>query len=342
MHSPCDADQLRDDRAATDYYDQRYTGEYMQDWPEAKIRRVTQLVRSLDLGERGVAIDFGCGVGVFSRVLADALPGWTIIGLEISPNALAAAKQNHPDIDFRLLQETDLESIQADFIFSHHVLEHVIDLDQAWSQIRAASHDHTKVLHILPCGDPDSFEHRLAAHHRNGIDPDIGNRFFYEDPGHVRRLTWQGLCDAAEPHGYAPAQVRYANHFWGGLAWISKTPPAKAAAMANPSQAAGATSRIKLTCIRASLVALSTCNRWSAVWQWRKQNATGLRGFLGLALGWPAGLLGTTVRTLIDRLAHREWQRDNTTTGSEMYALVQRDPALTQHQANPSPKRSAA
>lgn len=68
-------------------------------------------------------------------------------------------------------------------------------------------------LHILPWGDADSFEHRLASRTKNGIEPEAGNRFFYEDAGHVRRLTWQGLCDAAAPHGFVPSRVRYANRF---------------------------------------------------------------------------------------------------------------------------------
>lgn len=116
MHNPCDADKLRDDQQASDCYDQRYTGDYMQDWPADKLRRVAELVQRLGLGEHGVAVDFGCGNGVFSRVLADVLPGRQIIGMDISPNAIAAATAKHPDIEFRVLEDTALKSLNADFI----------------------------------------------------------------------------------------------------------------------------------------------------------------------------------------------------------------------------------
>lgn len=322
MYSGCDAEQLQDDRQAKDYYDDRYTGEYMQDWPVQKQRRVEAVIRGLNLGESGVAVDLGCGVGVFSRVLKNALPAWRVIGLEISPNAVAAAQAKHHDIEFKLLGETPLESLNADFVFTHHVLEHVIDLDDIWQQIQAMTRPGARVMHILPCGDAGSFEHRLSRQQRGGIDAEQGNRFFYEDPGHVRRLTWQGLCDAAEGFGFKPDRVRYANQFWGGLAWISQIAPKKAKAMAQPGQATSAKSRVELSLWRVVLDVISTANRWKNIWQWRRENAAGLKGKARLLFGLPTGFVGLSLCAMIDRLAEREWHRDQNMTGSEMYALL--------------------
>lgn len=340
MHSGCDTDQLQTDRQASAYYDQRYTGEYMQDWPEAKLQRVERLIRSLDLPEAGIAVDLGCGVGVFSRVLKTALPGWSVIGLEISPNAVAAARARHRDIDFRLLGETDLGSINADFVFSHHVLEHVIDLGGIWEQTRLISRPGALVLHILPCGDASSFEHRLSHKQIGGVDTDNGNRFFYEDPGHVRRLTWLELCKAAEPFGFTPGQVRYANRFWGGLSWISKIAPGKAKAMAMPTHAKGLLAKAELIGWRFVLGTLSRANRWKQIWSWRRGNAKGLKGVASLGLGWPTGMAGLAVCGVLDALAEAEWRRDSTTTGSEMYALVQAP--LAEPVIKTYPQRNAA
>lgn len=318
----CDTDILQNDQQASEYYDDRYTTDYMCDWPKEKRRRVKQAILTLGLGPTGVAVDLGCGTGVFSEVLQQALPGWRIIGLEISPNAIATAKANHPDIDFRLLPEADILGIQADFVFSHHVLEHVLELDQTWQQIQMMCKAGARVMHFLPCGDAHSFEHRLARLTRGGIDKETGNRFFYEDPGHVRRLTWQGLCDSAAPMGFVPDQVRYANRFWGGLSWISKTAPDKAVEMAQPRQAIHRTGQMELTIWRVVFRLLATMNRWAAIWDWRQSNAHGLRGKLRLAIGTPTGMIGKTTCRVIDHLAHREWSKAKATTGSEMAAMV--------------------
>lgn len=343
MHSPCDADQLQTAEQASGYYDRRYAGDYMRDWPAAKLERVAGVVRSLGLGERGVAVDLGCGVGVFSRVLRDALPGWEVVGLEISPQAVESARRTHPDIDFRLIDQTDLASIQADFVFSHHVLEHVVDLAETWRQVRSLCGPGARVLHILPCGDAASLEHRLATRTRGGIDARRGGRFFYEDPGHLRRLTWHGLCNAAAPFGFKPIEARYANRFWGGLSWISKLAPDKAKAMARPGDATGAAERAELACWRIALTTLATMHRWARVRDWRRQNASGARGLAGRLLGWPTGIIGQAVCGVVDRLAEREWRRDASRTGSEMYAVVRLDAASgSARQQQPDAQQRAA
>lgn len=46
-------------------------------------QRVFEIVRDLNLGRTGVALDFGCWNGV-TEVLRQALPEWVIYGCDIS------------------------------------------------------------------------------------------------------------------------------------------------------------------------------------------------------------------------------------------------------------------
>jgi hypothetical protein len=42
--------------------------------------------------------------------------------------------------------------------------------------------------HIMPCGNEGSYLHGLALLRTDGINAAMGNRFFYDEEGHVRRL----------------------------------------------------------------------------------------------------------------------------------------------------------
>src|SRR4030043_764330 len=57
-----------------DFYQKRYAQSYMDEWPIEKKKRVYQLIRDLGLPNVGKAIDFGCGNGVLTNVIKQALP----------------------------------------------------------------------------------------------------------------------------------------------------------------------------------------------------------------------------------------------------------------------------
>lgn len=199
-----------------DFYEQRYTEGYMEEWSEEKKDRVRSLVRGLGLPGTGKAIEFGCGNGVFTKVLAEALPGWTVRGVDISSVAIEKARARYPDISFGLVP--DFMDHQFDFVFTHHTLEHVADLNETLNQIDRFLKPNAHILHILPCGNEGSFEQKRAKA-VNGIEP--SGRFFFEDEGHLRRLTTQDLVEAYVKRGYSLAAEYYANQFWGALEWIS-------------------------------------------------------------------------------------------------------------------------
>src|ERR671913_10779 len=112
---------LRDTPSAIDFYDDRFEQGYMGDWSDKKRQRVEALVRALRLPPTGHALDFGCGVGMFSEVLAAALPGWTIEGTDLSPKAVELASRRLPTLTFFPLAQSDGLEGRYNLIFTHHV-----------------------------------------------------------------------------------------------------------------------------------------------------------------------------------------------------------------------------
>jgi hypothetical protein len=58
------------------------------------------------------------------------------------------------------------------------------------------------MLHILPCGNEGSFEHNVCLLRKDGINPELEGRFFFEDEGHVRRLTTEQLSALCAKMGF--------------------------------------------------------------------------------------------------------------------------------------------
>lgn len=85
-------DQLYNKQTSEEFYDERYTKGYMDEWPVEKKQRVFEVIRSLNLPDEGEALDFGCGNGVFTEVMRQALPKWKIYGTDISAVAIENAK----------------------------------------------------------------------------------------------------------------------------------------------------------------------------------------------------------------------------------------------------------
>jgi len=198
----------------------------MDDWPESKKKRLIELIQKIGLPSNGKALDFGCGNGVFSEVLQRALPGWEIFGSDISPTALQNASNRYPGVYFRDFDELLNGGYRFDFIFSHHVLEHVSDLDETVDLLSKLMQDTGYMFHILPCGDPGSFEYEMVQRIQGGINPQIGNRFHYEDIGHLRRLSTEDIGKSFARAGYKIDMAWYANHYWGALEWMSDYPEA--------------------------------------------------------------------------------------------------------------------
>lgn len=212
---------LYDRERSSAFYESRYTQGYMDDWPPEKKRRVIEVVRQLPLPSSGNALDFGCGNGVLTEVVREALPEWNIYGTDFSKTAVTTASSRHPNCTFFDSSDTRYANTKFDFLFTNHVVEHVYDLEEVIGQMAAFLKPKSSMLHFLPCGNPGSFEHGVCLLRDDGINRDLENRFFYEDKGHVRRLTsleFQNICKGV---GFGLDMAFYSNQYDGAIEWIT-------------------------------------------------------------------------------------------------------------------------
>ncbi len=93
-------ENLHEKETSEKFYDARYMEGYMEEWDDSKKMKVREIISSLGLPETGKALDFGCGNGVFTNILKQCLPQWDVFGVEISPTAVANAKQRFPNCRF--------------------------------------------------------------------------------------------------------------------------------------------------------------------------------------------------------------------------------------------------
>ena len=56
-----DSAAIAETEEAQTYYDRRYQRGYMTSHPDFKVRRIAESLSAMDLPQRGVALDHGCG-----------------------------------------------------------------------------------------------------------------------------------------------------------------------------------------------------------------------------------------------------------------------------------------
>lgn len=81
-------------------------------------------------------LDMGCGTGEFTQFMAGL--GYRASGIDLSPSAIAAARQKHPGLDFHvgtMEERTGEWAGQFAAIWSSEVIEHVFDV---WGFLSAA------------------------------------------------------------------------------------------------------------------------------------------------------------------------------------------------------------
>ena len=195
-------------------YDKRYQRGYMDEWPAEKKKRLIEIINGLRLPSKGDALDFGCGNGVLTDVIREALPGWNIYGTDISKTAVLNAKERYPKCHFFNPGDREYKNRRFDFVFSNHVFEHVYNLDKAFNQMSEYLKPGSSMLHIFPCGNMGSFERNFCLLRKDGIDRNRENRFFFEVKGHLRRLTTEQFRNLAGEKGFYLEKEYYANQYY--------------------------------------------------------------------------------------------------------------------------------
>ncbi|MCC6990456.1 MAG: class I SAM-dependent methyltransferase [Acidobacteria bacterium] len=308
MTSPRTA-ELYDPDAAAAFYEDRYAKGYMAEWPRAKKQRVFEFVRSLDLPPTGRALDFGCGNGVFTDVVRQALgPGWTIVGSEISHVAIENARRRFPECQFMHGEDAALAAEPFDFFFTHHVLEHVYDLPEVLDQLDRLLKPAARGVHIMPCGNEGSYLHGLALLRTDGINPAMGNRFFDDEEGHVRRLRTDDLAAEYRRLGYDLAAERYCGRMWGFYDWLTELGPERVRETLDPSFAVDDAARRRLTKLRRRSMVLWFLRHQAPMVEEKLAKANrSLRDYALLLLGLPFYPISKPIDTWIRRAPERDW-----------------------------------
>ncbi len=227
---------LSDRKESAEFYENRYSHGYMGHWSAFEKDRLLALIRELDLGPTGKALDFGCGRGIFTAVLQEALPGWEVFGCDISATAINFAKKNNAGIRFFVLGDVSFASEHVDFIHSHHVLEHSFDEKVSATEMCAFASKKCTMLHSLPCNHEGSLEFKISSAGKNGLDAETG-KFFFEDTAHRRRLSAKQTISLFQAGGFKTWKEYYANQYYGAMKWIAESDFGLVLRIANPFRA---------------------------------------------------------------------------------------------------------
>lgn len=321
------SNNLTNSQETKSFYESRYTEGYMEDWPGWKKARVLDIVAGLKLPEHGEALDFGCGNGVFTEVLARALPGWSVCGTDLSSVAVDNARVRVPGATFFEAGSHEASGRKFDLVFTHHVLEHVFNLEEAIDSVNSYVKAGGVVLHILPCGNPGSFEYQVCVLRNDGINQDRGNRFFFEDEGHLRRLTTNDLQELYGRRGFALADEFYSGQRDSAINWITLAGVQFVRKLTDESAARDEVASGMLRQLGRRLLWVAWLRNFQGLWIARvKRGKLGVKALVRLLATLPLFLPGYFLdRRLVSR-DESEWRlRRKDRCGSEMYLLFVRE-----------------
>lgn len=317
---------LHDINTATEFYDNRYEDGYMEEWDELKKEKVRETIRSLNLPESGSALDFGCGNGVFTKIINEVLPKWEVYGVEISRVAVQNAQRKNPDCKFFEATASSGYLNKFDFLFSHHVIEHVQNLEETFTTINDYLKSVSFQLHILPCGNAGSYEYEICKLKTRGIDPNSENRFFFEEPGHLRRLNTEDFKIQESKIGFQLSAAWYSNQKYGAINWITKSSPRFVKRLTNTADAIDKKSIQLLSSMCRKLLPLTYLQfPYSKYWliknQWRKK----FLDYIKLAILFIPAMIAKPFYFYLQNKAKEEWStRKTEMNGSEMYLFFKR------------------
>ncbi len=102
-------------------------------------------------GEGKMALDIGCGLGVFTDALTQR--GFRIIGVDISENAVAAARAKWPSCYFDTYTEDGkipLDNESVDLVWCSEVIEHQFDIYDFLSEVNRVMKCHARLILTTP------------------------------------------------------------------------------------------------------------------------------------------------------------------------------------------------
>lgn len=155
---------------------------------EAKLKEAL-----VGLAPKSKVLDVGCGKGGFTAFIGRQ--GFQASGTDLSPVAIERAKQEHSDLDFRVLAMDRLpyDDNEFDAIWSSEVIEHVFDIHEHLSEINRVLKPGGRLILTTP------YHGRLKnilislIHFDRHFDPEGSHVRFFDKGGMTRCLTRAGF-----------------------------------------------------------------------------------------------------------------------------------------------------
>ncbi len=318
--------ELYDKYKSLDFYENRYEQGYMEKWPFEKKRKIFEVIQELHLPTKGEALDFGCGNGVLTEIVRQALPSWKIYGTDISKKAIANAKIRYAGCTFFEVNSPKFKQKNFDFVFTHHVFEHVFNLSEVFNQMNKYLKPESSMLHFLPCGNKGSYEYNICLFRKEGINTDLENRFFFEDNGHVRRLTTDEFCRLCQTKNFELKKEFYSNQYYGAINWITKSSLKFVLMFCDTSQAINEEARRQLKKVRKQLITITVLRLPAKiVTKLLKKKNKLKRDFILLLMGLPFFIFSCQIDNYWKRKAREEWDtKKYKPNGSEMALYFRR------------------
>lgn len=311
----------------SEFYEDRYKNGYMVDWPIDNKKRISEVIRNINLPEKGIALDYGCGNGVLTEFLKNELPNWKIFGIDISKTAIQNAKNRFKGCTFFEIGDEKLKDLKFDFVFTHHVFEHVEDVHSILDEIDEILKPCASMLHILPCGNEGSYEHNICLLVNNGINKKVGNRFFFEEEGHLRRFTSNEFVDLIGTKGFYLQKEFYNNNFYGAIDWITSNDITFVKFFSDSKNAVNIQSEKKLKKIQKYLILLSLMRNFFRKYRRLiKISDKKINDYFYLLILFPLYLVSGSIDKYCKIKARKEWEtKKHNSDGSEMFLYFKRE-----------------
>lgn len=216
--------------------------------------------------------------------------------------------------------------MKFDFLFTHHVLEHVYDLERVAAEMMQYLKDKSSMLHILPCGNEGSLEYNICSLRKNGVIREKEDAFFFEDEGHVRRLKTRQVSELFSKYGFTLTKEYYSEQKYGAIKWITESNPFFIMRMLNPIYGKDIKSKIKLLALFILLFNLAIARMPLILMNRIKQNGherDKLKFLYAACL--PFYPVSNFIDNYLKNKAIDEWKKHNREpNGSEMYLFYVR------------------
>jgi hypothetical protein len=202
----------------------------------------------------------------------------------------------------------------------------VFNLPEVFHQMTGFLKPASSMLHFLPCGNTGSYEYGVCLLKIHGINAQLENRFFYEDEGHLRRLTTDEFCRLCATERFQLAKEFYSNQYHGAIDWITNSNPKFVLMFTDTSDAVDAAAKRKLERIRMHLMWLCVLRLPAQiVSKLLHKRGKRIKDYLLLLAGLPLYPLSFPLDRQLKKRAWAEWQaRKLERNGSEMCLYFKR------------------